>query len=566
MASVMKSKWLIRSNPSPVTGSLATQVLQNRGLSQVKIEHFLHPDYVTGLADPFLLPDMKPAVKRIFAAIKRSHKIVIYGDYDIDGITASALLYDFFKMIGKKDVEIYIPDRFEEGYGLNSEAIQSIKGNNADLVISVDCGITAVEQATLAKEIGLDLIITDHHEPPDVLPTDAIALVNPKLQGSKYPFTELAGVGVAFALVRAILQEQPGLLQKGQEKWLLDLVALGTICDVVPLIGENRILASFGLKVMQKTRRTGIRALAEVSSTEISSVDEADLGFRFGPRLNAAGRLEHAKAALNVLLSTDMAQARDLAGKLNELNIERQVQTQDIFSSADRMAKGKGQDLILVLSDPNWSHGVVGIVASRIAEKWHKPTILLQVLGDECKGSARSYGGFSIIDGLRACSDLLIQFGGHDFAAGMKLKSDNIELFSHTLNQYALKNIDIEAMLQTIEIDAVLSKDQLELQRIAELQGLQPYGNENPQPIFSSTLELVEYRMIGQHLNHVKFRFKSKCNQFIDGIAFSSAHKWPDLVSGNIYEVAYHLQENVWQNAARLQLEVIGVRPVKTNN
>ncbi len=267
----------------------------------------------------------------------------------------------------------------------------------------------AVEQATLAKKLGLDLIITDHHEPPDKLPVDAIALVNPKLIDSKYPFTDLAGVGVAFAVVRAMLQEKPSLLANGKEKWLLDLVALGTICDVVPLIGENRILASFGLRVMQKTRRSGLRALAEVSSTEIGDVNESDLGFRFGPRLNAAGRLEHAKAALNLLLSTDMAQARDLATKLNELNIERQAQTQDIFASADRMAKSKSQDLVLVLADAEWSHGVVGIVASRIAEKWHKPTILLQILGEDAKGSARSYGGFSIIEGLSLISAVVTE-------------------------------------------------------------------------------------------------------------------------------------------------------------
>lgn len=559
----MKSKWNILQvdESTPMSdGSLATQVLINRGFTDEQIEHFLHPNYSEGLADPALLPDIEPAVKRILVALKKKQKIFIYGDYDIDGITASALLYDFFTSVGLTDTEIYIPDRFEEGYGLNSEAIQSLKDQGADLVISVDCGVTAVKEAKLAKKIGLDLIITDHHDPPSELPKDALALVNPKLPTNIYPFTELAGVGVAYGLVRALLAAKPGLLNAGQEKWLLDLVALGTICDVVPLKGDNRILASFGLQVMQKTRRPGLKALAEVSGTDISQVNEGDLGFRFGPRLNAAGRLEHAKAALNLLLSTDMAQARDLALKLNELNTERQVQTQDIFAAADKMAKKKDQDLILVLADPDWSHGVVGIVASRIAEKWHKPTILLQILGDDCKGSARSFGGFSIIEGLRACESVLSQFGGHAFAAGMKLKTEDIELFSHTLNQYALQNIDVESLIQTVDIDVMLDGQTLSLERIAELASLQPYGNENSQPVFSSELELVEYRMIGQHLNHVKFRFKTSGNQFVDGIAFSSAHKWPELENGAVYEVAYHLQENVWQNVARLQLEVIDVR------
>ena len=237
MARALKNKWIVSSEPKSDNADLAVQVLINRGLSKTEIEHFLHPDYSNDLADPLLLPDMKKAIDRIIAAINKNHKIVIYGDYDIDGITASALLHDFLLQAGAKKVEVYIPDRFEEGYGLNSEAITSISEAGADLVISVDCGVTAVEQASLAKKLGLDLIITDHHEPPEILPTGMVALVNPKLKGCKYPFTELAGVGVAFAVVRAIMQINPEILKTGQEKWLLDLVALGTVCDVVPLVG-----------------------------------------------------------------------------------------------------------------------------------------------------------------------------------------------------------------------------------------------------------------------------------------------------------------------------------------
>jgi single-stranded-DNA-specific exonuclease len=564
MARALKNKWIVSSKPKSDNADLAEQVLINRGLSKTEIEHFLHPDYSNDLANPLLLPDMKKAIDRIIVAINKNHKIVIYGDYDIDGITASALLHDFLLQAGAKKVEVYIPDRFEEGYGLNSDAITSLYKAGADLVISVDCGVTAVEQASLANKLGLDLIITDHHEPPEILPTGMVALVNPKLKGCKYPFTELAGVGVAFAVVRAIMQSNPEILKIGQEKWLLDLVALGTVCDVVPLLGENRILASYGLKVLKKTKRPGLKALSKVSGVEINEVDESDLGFRFGPRLNAAGRLEHAKTALNLLLSDSHKHAEEMAQKLNELNIERQAQTQDIFSSADAMAKNHLQDLILVMASSEWSHGVVGIVASRIAEKWHKPTILLQILGEDCKGSARSFGGFSIIEGLRSCDDVLTQYGGHDFAAGMKLRSDNIDLFRHTLNQYALKHIDIESMMQTVKVDVQLDDEHLELQRISDLQELQPYGSENSQPVFSSTVELYEYRKIGQHLNHVKFRFKTASQKFVDGIAFSSAHKWTDIEVGQVYEVAYHLQANVWQDTTRLQLEVIDLRlPLK---
>jgi len=565
MSKALKSKWLFADQASSRDNSLSKQILLNRGFVELEIEQFLRPDYSNDLADPMLLPDMKKAVKRIFTALDKNQKIVIYGDYDIDGITASALLHDFFISLGATKVEVYIPDRFEEGYGLNSEAIIGLSQNDAELVVSVDCGVTAVEQAKLAKKIGLDLIITDHHEPLEVLPVGMVALVNPKLKGCKYPFLELAGVGVAFAVVRAMIKTRPEIIKPGHEKWLLDLVALGTVCDVVPLTGENRLLASYGLQVMSKTRRAGLKALAKVSNTEISKVNESDLGFRFGPRLNAAGRLEHAKTALNLLLSSSAEEAESMAQKLNELNIERQQQTQEIFSDADKMAKNHSQDLVLVLASPEWSHGVVGIVASRIAEKWHKPTILLQTLGDDTKGSARSYGGFSIIEALRACNKVLIQYGGHDFAAGMKLRSDDLGLFRHTINKYALKNIDIESMMQMVKIDILLEDRLLDLKSLEDLKSLQPYGSENSQPIFCSTVELYEYRKIGQHLNHVKFRFKTESSKFIDGIAFSSAHKWADIEVGKEYEVAYHLQTNVWQNTIRLQLEVIDLRPFVMN-
>ncbi|MEI8072675.1 MAG: single-stranded-DNA-specific exonuclease RecJ [Candidatus Saccharibacteria bacterium] len=562
MSGAFKTKWVYKSSKQDSGLDLATQVLKNRGYKKSEIEHFLNPEFSSSLGDPYLLPDMDKAVKRVLKAISEDQKIVIYGDYDIDGITASALLHDFLTRAGANHVEVYIPDRFEEGYGLNSEAIKNIKDSGADLVISVDCGVTAVEQAKLAEDIQLDLIITDHHEPPEQLPEGMVALVNPKLESSKYPFSELAGVGVAFSLVRALLIADLSLLTPGQEKWLLDLVALGTICDVVPLIGENRVLASFGLKVMSQTRRVGLRALAEVSATEISEVGESDLGFRFGPRLNAAGRLEHARDALKLLMTSDDNEAPSLAAKLNDLNLERQAMTQEIYNAADIMAKKKSKDFILVMADKEWSHGIVGIVASRIAEKWRKPTILLQVIGDEVKGSARSYGGFSIIEALRSSSERLIQYGGHDFAAGMKLKAEDVDLFSYQLNDYAMKNIDVDSLMQPIEIDALLGEDDLILDRLDDIQKLRPFGNKNSQPIFYTPLHLLEHKLVGQHLSHSKFKFKTRAGKFIDGIAFSSAHKWPGLETGQTYNIAYYIQKNVWQNVAKLQLEVIDIKKV----
>ncbi|MDQ5943257.1 MAG: single-stranded-DNA-specific exonuclease [Patescibacteria group bacterium] len=559
--SLSNTKWNIQAHQdSPSDSGLSSEVLRNRGLKEAEIEKFLTPDYQSDLADPMLLPDMNKAIKRIKSAVDKNQKIVIYGDYDIDGITACALLMDFLQSIGA-NVSIYIPDRFEEGYGLNSSALQEIKDSGNDLVVTVDCGVTSIDESAYAHKIGLDLIITDHHDPPDKIPKECIALINPKLKNSRYPFDQLAGVGVAFSLVRAYMAKYPKSLDTGQEKWLLDLVALGTVCDVVPLVGENRVLSSYGLRVLRKTKRVGLVELARSSGVEISKTDESDLGFRFGPRLNAAGRLEHAKAALNLLISKDAKESVKLADKLNELNQDRQALTQEIYAQADKQAKKQSQNLILVLSDSSWNSGVVGIVASRITEKHHKPAIVIHDDGKIAKGSARSWGGFSIIDAIRSCDDILQKYGGHDFAAGVTLLSENIELFTHKINQYALKNIDIESMLPTIDIDLSFDKISPGLSYVKDLEQLRPYGNSNSQPVFASEFELVELRHIGQHQNHLKFRLKVPASIY-DGIAFSSAHKWPDLKIGQSYKFAYYINENVWQNIAKPQLEIIDISTI----
>lgn len=556
--SLSNTRWNVQKHLSTSSDTdLANTVLRNRGLEDSEIDRFLNPSYQLDLADPMLLPDMSKALKRIKKAVDNKEKIVIYGDYDIDGITSCALLKDFLGSIGA-NVEIYIPDRFEEGYGLNTAALQELKDKGSDLVITVDCGVTSKKESEFANQIELDLIITDHHDPPEELPQKCIALINPKLKNSKYPFRQLAGVGVAFSLVRAYLGECKSTLDTGQEKWLLDLVALGTVCDVVPLIGENRVLSLYGLKVLRKTKRVGLKELAESSSTDIAKVTESDLGFRFGPRLNAAGRLEHAKAALNLLISEDAIESVKLAQKLNELNQDRQMLTQEIYTQADKQAKKQSQNLILVLSDSTWNPGVVGIVASRITEKHHKPAIILHDDGKRAKGSARSWGGFSIIDAIRSCDEILEKYGGHEFAAGVSLKSEDLELFTYKINEYAMRNIDIESMLPTIEID--LSFDRLvpDLKYVSNLELLRPYGNSNPQPIFSSEFELIELRNIGQHQNHLKLRLRAD-STVCDAIAFSAAHKWPNLGIGKKYQFAYYINENVWQNISRPQLEIVDI-------
>ncbi len=537
---------------------LVSSVLTSRGMRDDEMASFLAPDFELGLHDPFALPDMDKAVDRLAEAIKKREKIAIYGDYDIDGLTACSLLLDGLRQFGA-EASVYIPDRFEEGYGLNSEALRRLAASGVSLVVTVDCGVTAAEPILDAQKAGLDVIVTDHHNPPADLPTAACALINPKLPESIYPNKELAGVGVAYKLIIAMQKKLPNLMPAGQEKWLLDLVALGTVCDVVPLVGENRTLVLFGLKVLARSKRIGIQALAEASGVNLKTIKSADLGFRLGPRLNAAGRLVHANLALELLTSTDVTKARSNAQKLNQLNAKRQEQTTKVVTEAAAAAEEQADDMILVLADDDWSHGIVGIAAARIAEKYNKPTILLQTQGDLAKGSCRSAGNFSIIDGLTDCSDLLEKFGGHSYAAGLTIKTDNIDTLRSQLNQYAEKLISKIDLARKIEVDLLLPADLLCLEAAIELARLEPHGNQNRQPILASQLVVKEIRPVGSSGEHLKLIFAGNNGQ-IDGIAFSSADRWSWLEPDKSVEVLYRLGINEWRDTRRPQLEVIDIR------
>lgn len=539
---------------------IAARVLEARGYDANGANDFLFPNYEKIIGDPFELVGMKKAVARINQAIKKSEKIVVYGDYDIDGLSASTLLFDALSKMGNTP-ELYIPDRFEEGYGLNSAAIEKLKKNGAQLVISVDCGVTAHEQAGLAKKIGLDLIITDHHEPNGGAPKGAIATINPKLQKDS-AFKDLAGVGVAFYLALAI-QTKTGLLKKGQEKWLLDMVALGTVCDVVPMTGLNRGLTKFGLLVLQKSKRPGILALMQAASVDQATITESDLGFKIGPRLNAAGRLAHAKKALDLLTATDSDKAQDIAYELNELNHARQQATKQIFEEADHQAKQFGNDPVLVLHSPDWSHGVVGIVASRIAEKWHKPVILMQELKDYAKGSARSFGTFNIVEAISSCAQILDSYGGHAFAAGLKIKTELIKELRYRLNEYALANMAAENNLKVLEINLNVPAELSSLELYDGLNQLSPYGNSNPRPICVSQFKLVEVRTVGSDGAHLKLVLSDSHGSRHDAIGFGMGQKFAKLQPEGSVRIAYAIGENLWNNTRKHQIEVIDIKPIE---
>jgi len=533
---------------------LVRDILVKRGYEKPEeIEAFLNPNYDAQLHDPFLMKDMKPAVDRILAAVEKKQSIVIYGDYDIDGITASTVMVETIRNLGH-EARSYIPNRFEEGYGINLDALKKLRNENVDLVISVDCGITSVKEVAWAMENGLDIIITDHHSVPAETPK-AIAVINPKQEDCQYPFKDLAGVGVAFKLAQA-LQVASDKPDKGQEKWLLDVVALGTVCDVVTLVGENRVLASFGLKVMNKTRRVGLKALAEVSGIEMGKITSYTLGFMFGPRMNAAGRLEHAAKSLELMLTNDDVKAREIAQELDRLNKQRQADQARIFKEAKAMAAQYPDDPVLVLASTDWSHGIVGIAASKVAESVGKPTLIMQILDDKAKGSARSYGGFNLIDALRTGDDLFIKYGGHAFAAGYTIPVDKLDELRSRLNEHYLEvsgNLPEQVIDRDIDLQD-LSAVNWDLYNSLNL--LEPFGNGNRQPsVFLPKVEITDLRWVGSDGRHARLTLSDGAIS-LSGIGFGLLDNYPDLLGGQQVSVLAQIDRNDFNGRSSLQLVV----------
>jgi single-stranded-DNA-specific exonuclease len=533
---------------------LVKDILFKRGYqSEAEIDSFLNPSYEQHLHDPFLLSGMQQAVERIQEAVTKKQRVVIYGDYDIDGITASAVLLETFENLGHEATS-YIPDRFEEGYGINLDALKKIKKEDYDLVVTVDCGITSAKEIAWAMKNGLDIIVTDHHAVPELIP-EAVAVINPKLPNDPYPFKDLAGVGVAFKLAQA-LQKATGKPEAGQEKWLLDLVALGTVCDVVSLVGENRVLAKYGLMVMHKTRRVGIRALAQVSQVPVDTIRSYHLGYVFGPRMNAAGRLEHAAKSLELMTTDDQAWAMQIAEELDALNHQRRSDQARIFAEATTQAEQYADDPILVLANADWSHGVVGIVASKLVEKYHKPALVMQILGDTTKGSARSCGDFNIVEALRSTGDLLIKAGGHHYAAGCTLKTDDIDKLRNALNSYF-----VEHGTTVYEPDALASDGQVEQlsdlnwELLESLEELEPFGNGNSKPVLlGHELKVADIRRVGAEQQHLKLTLIDEAGQSIGGIGFSLAEPHANLKVGQSVNVVFELARNDFNGRSDLQL------------
>ncbi len=537
---------------------LFDEILRVRGILPEQKPDFLSPRYDYTSYDPFLLNDMEKAVARIKAALGNQEKVIIYGDYDIDGLSATALLLDALKSFGFTDAVSFIPSRFVDGYGLSVGAVEAIAKDGASLIITVDTGSLNHKEIARAGELGVDVIVTDHHNLTETLPP-AVAVINPK-RVSDYPFKDLSAVGVTFKLVQALQSRIDGL-PKGQEKWLLDLVALGTICDIVSLTDENRMMAHFGLKVIQKTRRPGLKALMAVAGITSESLDARAVGFGIGPRLNAAGRLETAKHALDVLLSGSPIEALEKANLLNDFNQARRLEQAEILKSAREEAAKYATDSVLVLSHPEWNHGIIGIVATKLLEEYKKPVFILQKLGDESKGSARSYGDFSAAEAIKYANKVITKGGGHKLAAGVTLPTKNIPEFRKLVNEY-YKSLALSSQSSLLlPIADVVIDDFSELTEDLwnSLRLLEPFGQGNPEPILQINDALVVNRKIlGKNRNHVKLELKDKQSRALQFLAFNAPESY-FIDSGERATVWFTLTLNDWNGYRSIEGRILHI-------
>ena len=499
-----------------------------RGLTtRAARQAFLQPDYTAVKHDPFLLPDMKKAVARLKQAREQGEKIVIYGDYDIDGLSATALLLDAFGKFGFKDVDAFIPNRFVEGYGMTMGAVDKVRDMGADLIVTVDTGSLCHAEIAYAASLGIDTVVTDHHNVAET-PPPSVAAVNPKFPGHTYPFRDLCGAGVAFKLVQALQTELDGL-PDGYEKWLLDLVALGTVCDIVTLADENRANVYWGLEVLKKQQRPGLKALMAVAGIDPEQVNARHLGFGLGPRMNAAGRLETAQHALDMLTARDGLAALEASERLEELNGKRRGIQDAIFEEACVQAEELADDRVLVVSSDGWNHGVIGIVASKLVEKYKKPVFIIGERGEEATGSARSFGDFSAADAVRAADDIIIKGGGHGAAAGVTLETEKIGDFRRRVNEFydSLQLTNQERYLlprADVEIDDFSEIDE---ELAANLAKMEPFGNGNPEPVLKITrASVLSMRRMGADGQHVKLALRDKNGKVLQMLAFNAPEEF----------------------------------------
>ncbi len=569
--------------------SLVVQLLYNRGLKTRKeIDKFFNPDYQTDLHDPFLLKGMKKAVNRISKAIKKQERIVIYGDFDTDGVCATAVVYLTLKELGLKNLDIYIPNREKENHGLNGNSVKGLAKKKTDLIIAVDCASTDLKEAKLVKELGMDLIITDHHQTSKRLP-ETVAFVNPWQKGDKYPFKDLSGAGVAYKLVCALLSLVEELHSSKIEecnssnfkKWLLDLAALATVADMMPIINENRTIVKYGLGVLAQTRWIGLQELMKSAQLEPqviscsnngqaprTNLDCYTFGFILGPRLNAAGRVDHANIAFELLVSQNREEAKELSEKINQRNLLRQQLTSKIVKQveerlADNFSQNKDLKVIFEGS-PDWPIGLVGLIAGKIADKYCRPAVIYHQKGDLIHASCRGVPKFNLIEVLNKYADLFDDYGGHKRSAGFRIKADKLDKIKEAFAREAEDRLKKDDLTAYLDIDAELSLPDINLQNYNQLQMFQPFGRSNSQPRFlAKGLEISSLRAVGNGNNHLKMELvmfdNNKAKKF-NAIAFGFGNKGELLKPGQSIDVVFEMIINQWNGRHDLEMKIIDLK------
>jgi single-stranded-DNA-specific exonuclease len=571
----------------PEFSPLIVQLLYNRNLkTQQQIDEFFNPDYQEDIYDPFLLKGIKKAVKRILEAITKEEKIVVYGDFDADGVCATAIIFLTLQALGVKNLDVYIPDRDKENHGLNEKSVKNLAQAGTKLIVVVDCASTDFEEVKLANSLGMDIIITDHHQPGDSLPK-AIAFINPLQKGDKYPFKDLAGAGVAYKLVCALLSSEKIPL-KDQEKeslkkWLLDLVALATVADVMPIIGENRTLVKYGLGVLAQTRWLGLRKLMKIAQLDpriiqsslngeapSTNLDTYTLGYILGPRLNAAGRMDHANKAFQLLITQDEKEAESLAQEINQNNSTRQNLTdkivQEIKKRVDEKFSQAKKPKIIFEGSPDWPIGLVGLAAGKLADKYCRPTIIYHQKGELIHASCRSIPQFDLMKMLNQGVKFFDDFGGHKGSAGFRMKKKNLGQVEELFNKIAEEKLKDEDLSPVLDIDAELSLTDITWQNYDQIQMFAPFGRGNPKPRFLvQALEVSNLRIVGKNGQHLKMELILFDDQLGRGRGFKAIGfglgEWQNkLKAGDLIDLVFELTANEWNGQRDLEMKIIDLK------
>jgi len=564
----MQKRWAQKHNPDinavkelsatlGIDEVLSTLLLQRGIQTYEDARYFFRPD-IRHLHDPFLMAGMEQAIERIDAAIQSGEKILIYGDYDVDGTTAVALVYSFFSK-RYSHLEYYIPDRYKEGYGISTQGIDYAAQNGFSLIIALDCGIKAIDKIAHANSLHIDFIICDHHTPGDELP-DAVAVLDPKRDDCDYPYKELSGCGIGFKLIQAYAQKHDLPFEEASQ--YLDLVATSIACDIVHITGENRTLASYGLQKLNAEPSTGIKVLMELAG-KTGNYTISDIVFMIGPRINAAGRIDDAKHSVELLLATDLDLAKEKGMLISVKNTERKEHDLAITDEALSMIAA---DVLTpdrkstVVYNEKWHKGVIGIVASRLTEKYYRPTIVLTRSNGHVAGSARSVVGFDLYEALCGCSDLLLQFGGHKYAAGLTMQPEQVEAFTQRFEEVVSARITEQQLIQQIVIDAELKLEQINPKFFRVLNQFGPFGPENMCPVFISK-QVSAYggvNLVGS--NHVKMTVYQDGSALFDCIAFNQGECIEQIRQGKPFDICYTIEENVWRDKRSIQLNVKGIK------